>query len=69
MMAIDPDAGLDDLDDPSAALEFDDGDYAAVEPDVADVAEHDGTLPAEVAAELVSDGRAPPTGWRRDDFQ
>ena len=43
-------------------------DFAAVEPDVVDVAEL-GNLPAaDEAAEIMSDGRAPPTGWRRDDF-
>ena len=45
-----------------------DGDYAAVEPDVADVAELGSLPPTDVATELMSDGRAPPTGWRRDDF-
>ena len=71
MMAIDPDTGQDDPVDPSAIPEVDDGGRAAVKPDVtdvADVAELGSTPPADVVAELVSDGWAPPIGWRRDDF-
>ena len=68
MMAIDPDIGRDDLkvppDTPGAA----DSDYVAVEPDVEDVADFSSLPFSDVAKELIHDGRATPTGWRRDDF-
>ena len=61
-------SGHDDPVDPSATPEPVDGDYAAVESDVADVAKLGSTPPAELVAELVSDGRAPPVSWRSDEF-
>ena len=45
-----------------------DGDYAAVEPDVEDVADLSSLPSSDVVNELIHDGLAPPTGWRRDDF-
>ena len=68
VMAIDPNTRQDYPVDPSATPELDDGGYAAVEPNVADVAELGSTPPVGVVAEMVSDGRAPTTGWRRVDF-
>ena len=68
VMVIHPDTRQDDPVDPSATPELHDGGYAVVKPDVADVAELGSTPPAEVVAELVCDGRAPPIGWRRDEF-
>ena len=45
-----------------------DEDFAAVEPDVEEAA-HVGDQPtAAEGREIVSDGRAPPAGWRRNDF-
>ena len=68
MMAIDPDTGPDDsVDTPDTQGPAND-DFVAIEPDVEEVA-HLGKQPAAAeAGELVSDGRAPPAGWRRDDF-
>ena len=64
MMAIDPDTGPDDLVDPSDSPGPADGDYAAVGPDVEEVAELSSLPPPDVAAEVMSAGRDPPTGWR-----
>ena len=73
MMAIDPDIGPEGPDDEPDVQEAANEvilahDFAAVEPDVADVAELGSFPAADEAAEIISDGRAPPTGWRRDDF-
>ena len=68
MVAIDRDTVSDDPVDPSDTPEPAHGDYAAVEPGAADVAELGSIPPADVAKDLVSDGPAPPIGWRRRDF-
>ena len=77
MMALDPDNENDDddnNDDPNATpVLHEDGDginadYDAVEPDVADAATLGDQPTAAEEKEIVTDGRAPPTGWRRDDF-
>ena len=62
MVAIDRDTVSDDPVDPSDTPEPAHGDYAAVEPGAADVAELGSIPPADVATDLVSDGRAPPIG-------
>ena len=44
-------------------------DFAVVEPDVEEAA-HVGDQPtAAKDKEIFTDGRAPPAGWRRDDFR
>ena len=68
MMAINPDTGPDDPVDTPDRPGPADRDYAAVEPDVEEVAELGSLLSSDVAAKLMSDGHAPPSGWRRDDF-
>ena len=65
MMALDPDVEKD-----PAPLPQDDG-SVAFPPIDADLAEAKKTIVDDVAfenAELKSDGKAPPTGWRRDAF-
>ena len=68
MMAIDPDTRPDHpVDTPDAQGPAND-DFAAIEPDGEEVV-HLGNQPsAAEAGELISDGHAPPAGWRRDDF-
>ena len=80
-MSIDPDTGSDDVADTPGTQGHDDDyantpdthgysndDFAAVEHDVEEAA-HLGDQPsAAEAGEIFSDGRAPPAGWRRDDF-
>ena len=80
-MAINPDKGSVDAADTPGTQGHDDDDantpnthgyandnFAAVEPDVEEAA-HLGDPPsAAEAGEIVSDGCAPPAGWRRDNF-
>ena len=43
-------------------------DFSSVEPDVEEAANIGHTLTAAEKREIVCDGRAPPSGWRQDDF-
>ena len=68
MFTIDPGTGSNDLEGPPNTPDAADGEYVAMAPDVEDVADLSSLPSFGVAKELIHDGRAPLTGWRRDHF-